>query len=222
MASFGETAKAVATATQPREFDLSYSTTLEEVYEKLSACAAAFQMPFSVKGGVAGQRIVFEREKNLDVALWLYVKECHIRVQPNVSNNTTSVNGMRVDKKGAMRSGVKNVAVSMPIARGEYIDAVTETVRRILNGEPVEDYVAPVIDEEEVAEAAKKDWLATLLLCIFFGGLGVHRYYVGKIGTGILWTLTGGCFGIGYIVDLIKIIVGKFKDKSGNYIVREK
>lgn len=222
MASFGETAKAVATATQPREFDISYSTTLEEVYEKLSARAAAFQMPFSVKGGIGGQRIAFEREKELDVAIWVYVNDSHIRVQPNVSTNTTSVNGMRVDKKGAVRSGVKKSAVDLPLARGEYCDTVTETVRRILSGEPVEDYVAPVIPEEEPGEAPKKDWLATLLLCIFFGGLGVHRYYVGKVGTGIIWTLTGGCFGIGYIVDLIKIIVGKFKDKRGNYIVREK
>lgn len=222
MASFGETAKAMATATAPREFDLSYSTTLEEVYEKLSARAAAFQMPFSIKGGIPGQRIAFEREENLEVGIWVYVNDSHIRVQPNVSTNTTSVNGMRVDKNSALRKGVKASAVDMPLARGEYCDAVTETVRRILNGEPVEDYVAPVIPEEAPGAEPKKDWLATLLLCIFFGGIGVHRYYVGKVGTGIIWTLTGGCFGIGYIVDLIKIIVGKFKDKRGNYIVREK
>jgi len=63
-----------------------------------------------------------------------------------------------------------------------------------------------------------KDFLATLLLCLFLGVLGVHRFYVGKIGTGLLWLFTGGLFGIGYIVDLIFIITGNFTDKQGNAI----
>ena len=68
---------------------------------------------------------------------------------------------------------------------------------------------------------SEKNWLATLLLCLFLGGLGVHRFYVGKIGTGILWLLTFGCFGIGALVDLIMIICGKFTDGNGNLITRD-
>ena len=219
MAGFADTAKAVATATSPREFDLPYSTTLEEVLEKLNARAAAFQMPFSIKGGIPGQRIVFEKEPNLEVTLWLYVKDgTHIRMQPSVSQNSTSVNGMRVDKNSVLRRGVKNMAVSLPLARGEYIDLVTETVKKILNGEPVADYVAPADPEEAPGAEPKKDWMTTLLLCIFLGGIGVHRFYVGKIGTGIIWLLTGGCFGIGWLIDIIKVACGKFKDKKGNLI----
>lgn len=65
---------------------------------------------------------------------------------------------------------------------------------------------------------SEKDWLVTLLLCIFFGGIGVHRFYAGKIGTGILQLITlGGC-GIWTLVDLIMIIIGNFTDKDGNKI----
>jgi TM2 domain-containing membrane protein YozV len=63
-----------------------------------------------------------------------------------------------------------------------------------------------------------KDFWATLLLCLFFGWLGIHRFYVGKIGTGLLWLVTGGLFTIGWIVDLILIILGSFTDKQGNAI----
>ncbi len=65
---------------------------------------------------------------------------------------------------------------------------------------------------------SEKNWVATLLLCFFLGSLGVHRFYVGKIGTGILWLITLGFLGIGTLVDFIKIIIGKFTDKDGNLI----
>lgn len=60
---------------------------------------------------------------------------------------------------------------------------------------------------------SRKSKIAALLLCIFLGGLGIHRFYVGKVGTGILYLLTGGIFGIGWIVDIILIAIGAFKDK---------
>lgn len=60
----------------------------------------------------------------------------------------------------------------------------------------------------------KKKWVA-FFLCLFFGGLGIHRFYVGKVGTGILWLLTAGCFGIGWFVDLILILIGGMSDQNG-------
>ena len=63
-----------------------------------------------------------------------------------------------------------------------------------------------------------KSRLITLLLCIFVGGAGIHRFYAGKIGTGILYLFTGGLFGIGWLIDLVKIATGKFTDKNGNVV----
>lgn len=62
-----------------------------------------------------------------------------------------------------------------------------------------------------------KGWVLAII-AFFLGGLGIHRFMVGKIGTGILWLLTGGCLGIGVLVDFIMILCGTFTDKQGNKI----
>jgi len=64
-------------------------------------------------------------------------------------------------------------------------------------------------------EKSEKGFVPTLLLCLLLGGLGIHRFYVGKIGTGILMILTLGGLGIWVLIDLIMIAVGSFKDKNG-------
>ncbi len=64
-----------------------------------------------------------------------------------------------------------------------------------------------------------KSRLVAILLAFFIGGLGAHRFYVGKIGTGILWLFTLGWLGIGVIVDIILIAAGSFKDSDGRRVL---
>ena len=68
---------------------------------------------------------------------------------------------------------------------------------------------------------SEKDWLVTLLFSIFLGCLGIHRFYVGKVGTGILWLLTGGCLGVGALVDIIMIATENFTDDGNRLIVQD-
>ena len=62
--------------------------------------------------------------------------------------------------------------------------------------------------------ASPKSRLVAALLAWFLGVIGIHRFYVGKTGTGILMILTLGGFGIWVLIDLIMILVGSFKDKE--------
>ncbi len=67
---------------------------------------------------------------------------------------------------------------------------------------------------------SSKSRLVALLLCGFLGLLGIHRFYVGKIGTGIVQLLTAGGLGIWAFIDFILIIVGSFEDSEGRRIIR--
>ncbi len=61
-----------------------------------------------------------------------------------------------------------------------------------------------------------KDKTTALILSIFLGSIGVDRFYLGKVGTGILKLLTVGGFGIWWLIDVILIATGSMKDKDGN------
>jgi TM2 domain-containing membrane protein YozV len=69
-------------------------------------------------------------------------------------------------------------------------------------------------------QSQQKDWLTTLLLCIFLGWLGIHRFYTGHTVIGVIQLLTlGGC-GIWVLVDFIMILTNSYRDSNGIPLVR--
>lgn len=68
--------------------------------------------------------------------------------------------------------------------------------------------------EAQKSTESPKSRLLLLILCFFLGWFGGHRFYVNKIGSGILMLVTMGGFGMWYFVDLVMISLGVFKDKD--------
>ena len=66
-----------------------------------------------------------------------------------------------------------------------------------------------------MSEISDKKKIISALLCFFLGFFGVHRFYAGKVGTGILQLLTLGGLGLWVTIDFIMILCGSFKDKNG-------
>ena len=61
------------------------------------------------------------------------------------------------------------------------------------------------------------DKTIAIVLCCLLGGLGIHRFYLGYYGMGVLYLVTGGLCGIGVIIDLIKLINGDLQPLGGSF-----
>ena len=83
--------------------------------------------------------------------------------------------------------------------------------------------IEQTLEEEEkapispAAASSGKSQIAALLLCIFVGIIGIHRFYLGYTWQGIVQILTFGGLGIWTLIDLIRIITGDLGPKNGSY-----
>ena len=64
-----------------------------------------------------------------------------------------------------------------------------------------------------------KSRMTTLLLWVFAGFLGLHRFYVGRVGSGVLWFVSFGLFSVGWIYDLVMVATGEFVDDQGKRVL---
>lgn len=67
----------------------------------------------------------------------------------------------------------------------------------------------------------RRNYFIALALSIFLGEFGIDRFYMGKIGTGILKLITLGGLGIWWIIDIVLIANGSMRDKQGHAMTRE-
>lgn len=77
-------------------------------------------------------------------------------------------------------------------------------------------------NENDRVTISDKKWTTTLVLAIFLGSIGAHRFYVGKTGSGVLMIfLSPVTLFIWPLIDLIKIATGKFRDAQDRLIIEE-
>ncbi len=104
------------------------------------------------------------------------------------------------------------------------IGNVIDDAKKSANGQPTititnsNDSVNTNVMQNGMGYGPRKSKTVALILCIigFFGFGGLHRMYVGKVGSGVLHFLTYGLCGVGTLLDLISILSGGFRDSYGH------
>ena len=125
---------------------------------------------------------------------------------PNQYNNSN--NNYHVVNNYYVNPGLPN---QMPMNQIPGYQVPKNNYQQNLSGQ----YFIPQQNTRDVdAVFSSKSKNTALLLCFFLGALGIHQFYVGKTGKGILYLLTGGLFGIGWLIDLFAIAENKFKDSN--------
>lgn len=69
-----------------------------------------------------------------------------------------------------------------------------------------------------VGNVRPKNKMTAMLLCVFGGVIGLHRFYTGKIGTGLLYLFTGGFGGLGILIDFLSMLGDNYRDANGNLL----
>jgi hypothetical protein len=129
--------------------------------------------------------------------------------------------------------GVASVSVDGTVAANWYADPEGKPAERFWDGSAWTDKTRPVttataqpfgvgVSKPTITPTGEpispNSRSAAAILCFFLGALGIHRFYVGKVGTGIAMIFTLGGLGIWSLIDFIWILVGTFKDKTGRIL----
>ena len=92
----------------------------------------------------------------------------------------------------------------------------TQQIQQLVQMQPQAAFGTPPFNQAGIMPGvSRKSKTTALLLCIFLGTFGAHKFYVGKIGMGLVYLCTLGLFGFGWLIDIILIVSGNFQDEFG-------
>lgn len=134
-------------------------------------------------------------------------KSTNVTVEAPVQNLTASVSGLTMPKLQPTFKHQNEVKKSNTISEKKLSNVVNQ-VNKITQKQE---------SKNESKSELRPSQLIALILAIFLGGLGIHRFYLGYIGLGFLMLFTGGVFGILWIIDIIRIAMGTLQPKDGSY-----
>lgn len=138
------------------------------------------------------------------IQIVVYVKD----INPSISEQNSFISSTR--SLGKLLSVLFAVVLLLIVIKEKETTASTSSN---ISSAQAEQPLNPEVNTQPVKSTKSRG--AAIALCIFFGTLGIHRFYTGKVGTAILWMLTGGLLGIGAIIDFFMILFGSFKDSDG-------
>jgi TM2 domain-containing membrane protein YozV len=121
-----------------------------------------------------------------------------------------------IQKRDVEKIVFSNGSATIIKSTTDKVDDIGKEIEEELNSIE-EDLGAESRDETEVGENDRSIIVAALLWW-FLGIIGIHRFYLGYYGIGILYLLTGGLCGIGWIIDGILLLTGDLKPKNGKYV----
>lgn len=103
----------------------------------------------------------------------------------------------------------RNVPQSVSVASSNYVP----TTKQLRKAKRLE----KKLEKQRATDGGSKSAVAAILLCFFVGIFGIHRFYMGYYGIGILQLITLGFFGIWTLIDFILLIVGELQPKNGQF-----
>lgn len=188
----------LAAAYTPRTVSLPDGMNLYGLLDALTKASGVFPTAFGLRDTSLGRAIRFEREPQTGLAVHVLVSDGRATVMPVITE-----------------SGDEGFGGYMTRLRTRYIDAMTDSIEAAARG-VITERVTPSVTYGGHRALYRR---TALILAVFLGVFGAHRFYAGKKVSGVIWLLTLGLFGLGWIADIAAIIGGTFLDSYGETLL---